>query len=403
MRLSWLSNAPWSPTGYGQQTALFGERLVKAGHPLAVISNYGHQGTPMNWKGIQVFGNSFHPYCMDIMHMHSRNFKADIMFTLLDLQVMEVNALFGTKWAAWFPVDHATIPPAIFERLQFADIRITMSKSASVEMDKTGMEYSYIPCGVDTEIFKPLDRVASREAMQFPLDKFIVGMVAMNKGNPSRKAFQQTIAAFAALQAKHKDCVLYLHTLDGLRGPDMVNLISFCRALGLKIGYAFLDSAKDADVIFADQYGLSIGYEPAMMAQLYNSMDVHCLVTMGEGFGIPILEAQACGTPVIVGDWTSMPELCFSGWKVDKKDAEMIYTPLEAFQYLPHPGAIAEKLEAAYQMRGNNDYRKRAQAGAQLYDADRVFERHWLPVLEKIQTYIQDKPTKADRIVKGLR
>ena len=278
-----------------------------------------------------------------------------------------------------------------------------MSKSANAEMDKSGLEYHYAPCSVDTKVFKPLDRVTSRAAMQLPLDKFIVGMVAMNKGMYSRKAFHQTIAAFAGLQAKHKDCALYLHTLDGIRGVEVVNLISYCTALGLKVGYAFLDSAKDADVIFADQYGLSLGYESFMMAQLYNSMDVHCLVTMGEGFGIPILEAQACGTPVIVGDWTSMPELCFSGWKVDKSDAEFIYTPLEAFQYLPHPGAIAEKMEAAYQMRGDQDYRNRAQAGAQAYDADKVFAKNWIPILAKMEAKLQDKPSKAARIVKGLR
>ena len=45
----------------------------------------------MNWNGIQVFGNSFHPYCMDIMHMHSRNFKSDYLISILDVQVMEVS------------------------------------------------------------------------------------------------------------------------------------------------------------------------------------------------------------------------------------------------------------------------------------------------------------------------
>lgn len=337
------------------------------------------------------------------MHSHSHNFKADAMITLLDLQVMEPAGLMGTKWIAWFPVDHATIPPVIMDRLKYTDARITMSKSANVEMDKTGMEYHYVPCAVDTKVYKPLDQKTSREAMQLPLDKFIVGMVAMNKGVYSRKAFHQTILAFAALKAKHSDVVLYLHTLDGTRGMDVVNLISFCTAVNLKVGYAFTESAKTADVIFADQYGYTLGYDPSMMAQLYSAMDVHCLVTMGEGFGIPIIEAQACGCPVIVGDWTASAELKFSGWKVDKNEAEMIYTPMESWQYLPHPGAIAERMEAAYQMRGNQDYRKRAVAGAQLYDADRVFTNFMLPAMQKIEKKLQEKSSKAVSIVKGLR
>ena len=403
MRLTWLSNATWTPTGYGQQTALFGTRLVKEGHPIGVISNYGHYGEVLGWKGLQVFGASFHAFGMDILHGHSKTFNADAVLTLLDLQVMELGALLGTKWIAWFPVDHVTIPPVIFDKVKHADVRITMSKHASGEMDKSGLPYYYIPCGIDTNIFKPQDMAASRAEMQLPLDKFIVGMVAMNKGNPSRKAFQQTIAAFAALLKKHGDCVLYLHTLDGIRGYEVENLLGLCHALGLKTGYAFTESAQTADVIFADQYGLASGYTPEMMAKLYSAMDVHCLVTRGEGFGIPILEAQACGTPVIVGDWTSMPELCFSGWKVDKQDAEPIFTPLDAFQMQPRAAAVAEKLEAAYQMRGNQDYRKRAADGAKAYDADKIVQKYWLPTLKKIETDLQNAPTPTDLILDGLR
>lgn len=401
MRLTWLSNAPWVSTGYGQQTALFGKRLVNEGHAIGVISTFGHSGEVLNWNGMQVFGNSFHPFGMDILYGHSRTFQADALLTLLDLQVMELDGLRGTKWIAWYPCDHDTIPPVILEKLKHADARIAMSKHAQKEAEQSGLESYYIPCGVDTNIYKPLDRALSRNEMQMPLDKFIIGMVAMNKGNPSRKAFQQTIEAFAALNKKHSDTVLYLHTLDGIRGYETVDLLALCNALGLKVGYAFQPSAKDAQVIFADQYGLAGGYTNEMMAKLYNCMDVHSLVTMGEGFGVPLVEAQACGTPVITGSWTSMPELCFSGWKVDKKDATPIFTPLGAWHYLPRAGAIAEKMEAAYQMRGNPDYRKRATAGAQAYDADLIVKTKWLPILEKIAEKLKDK--KPAGVVGRLR
>jgi glycosyltransferase involved in cell wall biosynthesis len=401
MRLTWLANSPWTPTGYGGQTALFGTRLTKAGHPIGVISNYGHAGEALNWNGLQVFGSSYHPFCMDIMHGHSRTFKADALLTMFDIQNMEPQMLLETKWIAWFPVDHVTINPYVFEKLKYSHARITMSKSANVEMDKTGMKYYYVPCGVDTGIFYPRDVAQSRIEMTLPLDKFIIGMVAMNKGNPSRKAFQQTIMAFAALKQKHPDVVLYLHTTDA-RGVEPVNLLALCKALSLKVGYVFQPNA-DADVIFADQYGMAGGYTPEMMAKLYSAMDVHCLVTMGEGFGIPLIEAQACGTPVITGDWTSMPELCFSGWKVQQSEAEPVFTPLEAWQFLAHPGAIAERMEAAYQMRGNPDYRERAIKGAKAYDADKIVEKYWLPALKGIQEDFANAPTLGDVFLKGLR
>ncbi len=329
---------------------------------------------------------------MDVLYGHSKTFKADALMTLIDLQVMDTSALMGVKWLAWFPVDHVTIPPVIMHNVRQAFHPITMSKHASGEMDAAGLDYSYIPCAVDTSVFKPLDMAECREALKFPLDKFIIGMVAMNKGNPSRKAFHQNIAAFAALKQKYGDCVLYLHTIDGTRGYETENLLEFCTALGLKYGYAFTESANNADVIFADQYGLSLGYTSEMMAQIYSALDVHCGVTRGEGFGIPIIEAQACGCPVIVGDWTSMPELVFSGWKVDKKDADPVFTPLNAFQFIPRVSGIAEKLEQAYKMRGNQDYRKRAVDGAKAYDIEKVIEKYWLPTLAKVEGMIANSP-----------
>jgi len=185
---------------------------------------------------------------------------------------------------------------------------------------------------------------------------------------------------------------MYLHTADGTRGDNLENLAEFCRAVGLTFGYSGYNE-EGKDVIFANQFGYgTMGYEPGMMAKLYSSFDVLTSVTRGEGFGIPIIEAQACGTPVIIGDWTSMPELCFSGWKVDREEAEPLLTPLAAWHYQPRAEAIAERMEAAYQMKGNQDYRKRAKAGAQLYEADKVFENYWKPALERIEQKLKEDP-----------
>lgn len=402
MRLSLLANSPWSSTGYGVQTSLLAPRLNKAGHPLAVISTYGHQGTPIEWNGVQVFGSSFHPYALDVIYSHSKTFNADAAMTLIDLQVMDTTALMGLKWLPWFPVDHVTIPPIIMHNVRQAFHPITMSKHASGEMDKAGLEYSYAPCAIDTSVFRPHSQAESREELKFPLDKFIVGMVAMNKGNPSRKAFHQNIAAFAALQKKYGDCVLYLHTMDGTRNmAETENLIEYCKALGLSYGYAFKDDCSKVDVIFADQYGMVIGYTPDMMSKIYSSLDVHCGVTRGEGFGIPIIEAQACGCPVIVGDWSSMSELVFSGWKVSKQDADPVFTPLNAFQFIPRIGGIAEALDKAYQMRGNQEYRKRATADVKEYDIEKVINKYWLPILAKIEAKIANTP-QADNLTQNM-
>jgi len=45
------------------------------------------------------------------------------------------------------------------------------------------------------------------------------------------------------------------------------------------------------------------------MANLYNAFDIFCLPTMAEGFGLPVLEAQACGVPALVTDCSACSEL----------------------------------------------------------------------------------------------
>jgi len=45
------------------------------------------------------------------------------------------------------------------------------------------------------------------------------------------------------------------------------------------------------------------------LAAIYNMADLFCLPSLYEGFGIPALEAMACGVPVIVSNVSSLPEI----------------------------------------------------------------------------------------------
>lgn len=53
-----------------------------------------------------------------------------------------------------------------------------------------------------------------------------------------------------------------------------------------------------------------IGFVPdADIAALYTAADLFAFPSLYEGFGMPILEAQACGTPVLASDCSSLPEV----------------------------------------------------------------------------------------------
>ena len=284
-------------------------------------------------------------------------------------------------WFPWFPIDHEPMPANVLAKVRQAAKPIVMSKFGKRMAEQVGLDVWYAPHGVDTKVFKPLDRKEAREHLKWPQDKFIVGMVAANKDNPSRKAFHEQIAAFAALHAAHPDTMLYLHTDDGTHGGNGVDLIKFIRRMGLTIG---------EDVMICDQYMNGLGFPDAYMVDAYNGMDVLTNVAMGEGFGIPILEAQACGTPVIVGDWTSMSELCFAGWKIDKAEALPIYHDFfDAFQWQATTAAIYDRMEQAYAAKGDYELRNKARRGALPYDADDITRQYWKPIIREMQEMIE--------------
>ncbi|MCB0323686.1 MAG: glycosyltransferase family 4 protein [Bdellovibrionales bacterium] len=53
-----------------------------------------------------------------------------------------------------------------------------------------------------------------------------------------------------------------------------------------------------------------LGYVPDdSLAALYQSADLFLFPSLYEGFGLPVLEALACGTPVVAGDNSSLPEV----------------------------------------------------------------------------------------------
>ena len=384
MRLNWFSNSPAATTGYGVQTKLFVPRLAKLlDKGISVTAFFGVQSGVLNINGIKVYPNYKHPYGQDIIGAHAEWDRADAVVTLVDAWVIQSENI-GLPWFPWFPIDHEPIPAPVLAKVRQAAKPIVMSKFGKRMAEQVGLDVWYVPHGVDTSIFKPLDREDAREHLKWPQDKFIVGMVAANKDNPSRKAFHEQIAAFAALHAAHPDTMLYLHTDDGTHGGNGVDLIKFIRRMGLVIG---------EDVLICDQYMNGLGFPDSYMVDVYNGLDVLTNVAMGEGFGIPILEAQACGTPVIVGDWTSMSELCFAGWKVDKAEAMPVYHDFfDAFQWQATAGAIADRMEQAYAAKDDYDLRNKARRGALPYDADDVTRQYWKPVLKEMEEIINYKP-----------
>ncbi len=385
LSILWVSNAPHTPTGYGDQTREFAPRIRDLGHKMAISAFYGVQGAPVNVDGIMVLpAGPMENYNNDVLAADAEFVHADIVISLMDVWVLSAAITSQVRWCPWLPVDHDPAPPAVVDALQTAFQPIAYSQFGVAKLKAAGLEPLYVPHGVNTHILKPMDRAECRRQLAFPEDRFIVGIVAANKGAPSRKAFDEQIRAFALFHQRHPDSVLYLHTdMLGLQGENIRRIIS-------------LAGIPPADVIEAPVYRYSRGLlGKEWMAKMYNCFDVLMNASKGEGFGIPIVEAQACGTPVIVTDFSSMSELVFAGWAVEPGDK---FFSQDSYQVSPSVPALVEALEQAYARRGDMDFRQQAVTGAQAYDADRVTQLFWKPALEQIAATLTPKTAAIERI-----
>lgn len=83
------------------------------------------------------------------------------------------------------------------------------------------------------------------------------------------------------------------------------------------------------------------------VVQLYQSCDLLCFVSTYEGFGMPILEAQAMGRPVLTSNLSPMDEVAGDGaLKVDPYDVTSIRKGLE--RLLREPDLRADLVEAGF-------------------------------------------------------
>lgn len=353
---------------------------------------WGLEGGALQYGKVLHFPKAQHPYGMDIMNAHAHNFQADAILTLMDAWVIQPGNIPPFKWIAYYPVDHEPLPPKVREAIALANYRIAMSKFGVEESNKAGLDCYYVPHGVDTNLYKPMDKAEARKMMNLPADAFIVGTVAMNKGQPSRKCFDKMLQAFANFKKKHTDAVYYIHTQEGTGqdGLGGVNIPEMCNLLGLRYGI---------DVILPAPYNILLGYSDDIMAALYSAMDVHLLASMGEGFGVPIIEAQACGCPVIVGGWTAMPELVYSGHVIDKSDAEGMWTGIASYQFIPKASAIERKLHEEY---NHPSPRDRARKGmVENYDADLVFNKYMLPAINDIDRRMKEEIGRWQKVAEA--
>ena len=165
----------------------------------------------------------------------------------------------------------------------------TATKNDLIELYDTPPEkITVLLSGVDARFKRVEDeaqRQAVREKYQLSSRPFILSVGTVQP----RKNYGRLIQALARLRAHGHDVDL---VIVGGRGWLEDPIYETIRTTGMQDHVHFTGFADDADL-------------PA----LYSEAVCVAVPSLYEGFGIPVLEGMACGTPVITSDVSSLPEV----------------------------------------------------------------------------------------------
>jgi glycosyltransferase involved in cell wall biosynthesis len=174
-----------------------------------------------------------------------------------------------------------------------------------------------LPHGIDTSVFYPRDRHAARHGFgerihartskgkwfNIPDDVFLVGIVATNQVRKDWGLGIQTVAELA----KERKVMVWGHTDVLERHWSLPALLN---------DYGLIDN----HII------TSLDYTDEQMAWCYSACDVTLGIGLGEGFGYPIFESLACGTPCLHGDAGGAPEH-MPDWMIVRRWASRLEGP----------------------------------------------------------------------------
>ena len=250
----------------------------------------------MEWEGITILPAGLDPYGSDIIDAHYKWARADVLITLCDVFAMTTSKLKDLNVVHWMPVDCAPLGDGDKQKLEESGgLPVAFSRFGETQLKEAGFGPLYVPHGIDTSLFTPLDpaeRDRLREAMGIGANTFLIGINAINKASGNRKALPEQLLAFSRFHQRHENTMLAMHTNINTKPLGGLNLRAITDRLGI----------TDA-VLFPDQHAYISGMVGAdVMAQWYQCLDLLSCCSLAEGFGLPILEAQACGVPVAVTD-----------------------------------------------------------------------------------------------------
>lgn len=203
------------------------------------------------------------------------------------------NWIWQRKASAWRDLNLTIVAPSSW-----------MAKCAHSSSLFKELKVEIIPFGLDTTIFKPLEKSVSRQELNLPQDKQLVLFGAINALGDFRKGCHLLQAA--------------LKSLSRTEWKNRIELIIFGS-----------DQPKNSmDLGFPSHYLGSI-QDDFLLRSVYSAADVMVVPSTEEAFGQTASESLACGTPAVVFAQTGLADIVDhkqNGYVANYCDAEDLAT-----------------------------------------------------------------------------
>jgi glycosyltransferase involved in cell wall biosynthesis len=256
--------------------------------------------------------------------------------------------MFGSDYV---PRRWRLVNEALIRLAPHADLTLTASESERRELLRlVPMEPDRVIAihhGIDHDRFFVRDRAAARAEVSSRFG--IEGPYVLYVSNHQRKKnSERLIEAFAAVAATRADVSL---VLTGAHAPTFHLVVEAIERHKLERRVRVLGHVPDAAL-------------PA----LYSAAEVFALPSLHEGFGLPVLEAMACGTPVVASNVYALPEVCGDAAElVDPYDVGGIATALE--RVLEDVNRAQELRELGLERAARFTWRRSAERHLDAYEA----------------------------------